>query len=227
MSISKLNNVSWSSIVKVDGITKASIAKVAGVTTGPPIQYATLNATKYATYSKSSTTSWAIAIGSLSSDTSQTVSLAINSQTAVGRTSTVYNNARTNIQYDLSSYSAYTILSMKLIVNVTGLTVNNTTPALYATDLSGNTFSYPTTANSDYSIYKQSGAGKIYVNDIVDAMMQYELTMTSVALDFANTFPSAFSMALVTRNDFLEVEPNLNTQYYLGFDVPQLYIEYQ
>lgn len=228
MSISKLNGTAWSSIVKVDGITKASIAKVAGISAGPSIQYATLNATKYATYDKYSTTSWAIAVGSISSDNSQTSNLYINSQVFPTRTGTGYLNSRTNVQFDLSSYSAYTILSMTLTVNVTGITVNDVQSKFFAMDLGGNTFSFPTTANSDYSIYKQSGNITAYIDgEGIDSTGEWELPMTATAVTTANTFPSAFSMALVTKYDKDEAEPNLNAQYYVVFDAPKLNIAYQ
>jgi uncharacterized membrane protein YoaK (UPF0700 family) len=80
MPISKINSVLWSSLSKVNGIAKASIVKVNGISAGPPIQTATLSATKYGLYTALSTTSWTLVVNAASSINNSTSSLSINSQ---------------------------------------------------------------------------------------------------------------------------------------------------
>jgi len=226
MSISKLNGTAWSSIVKVDGITKASIAKVAGISAGPPIQTATLSATKYAVYTAGNP-SWTVAVNALSSIVSSIFNLAADASAVPGRTGTNYFNTRTNVQFDLSSYSAYTILSAKLKLNVTSITTSATPNQIYVLDLGGSTFSFSTPNDSDYSLVYQQGNLDEYATDTIDNTGLYELGFSSAAINTANTHPSAYSMAILTYHDRNDTAPALNTFYSVYFDTPQLEITYQ
>jgi hypothetical protein len=228
MSISKLNNVSWSSIVKVDGITKASIAKVAGISAGPPIQTATLSATKYGYYTAVNTTSWTTVVNALSSINNSTTFLALSSGAYPARTGTSYTNTRINLQFNLSSYSAYTILSAKLKFNVNGIDTGATPNEVYVLDLGGNTFDFPTLNNANYSLVYQQGNLDEYATDTINNTGLYELGLSSAAITVANTHPSVYSMALLTYQDRNDTAPSLNTQYVISINgTPELEITYQ
>jgi hypothetical protein len=227
MSISKLNNVSWSSIVKIDGIAKASIAKVSGISAGPPIQTATLSATKYGYYGTSSPTSFTLAVNALSSSFNGTTFMFIDSTVVPSRTGANYFNARANLQFDLSGYSAYTILSAKLKIDVIGCTTSATPNTVYVLDLGGNTFSFSTLNNADYSLVYQQGNLDEYATDTINNTGLYELGLSSTAITVANTHPSVYSMALLTYHDRNDSAPSLNTGYTVQFNTPQLEITYQ
>lgn len=227
MAIVNLNGVSWSSIVKVDGITKASIAKVSGVSAGPPIQTATLSATKYGYYGTTSPTNFSQAVNALSSTYNGTTFMFIDSTVVPTRTGTMSVNARLNLQFNLSSYSAYTILSAKLKINVVGITTSATPNTVYVLDLGGNTFSFPTLNNADYSLVYQQGSLTQYATDTIDNTGLYELGLSSAAITVANTYPSVYSMALLTYHDRNDTSPSLNTGYSVQFDTPELEITYQ
>ena len=226
MAIVNLNGTSWSSISKVNGIAKASIAKVSGVSTGPPIQTATLSATKYAWYTAGNS-SWTVAVNAFSSIVSGISNLVADASAVPGRTGTIYFNTRTNVQFDLSSYSAYTILSAKLKLNVTSITTSATPNQIYVLDLGGSTFSFSTPNDSDYSLVYQQGNLDEYATDTIDNTGLYELGFSSAAITTANTHPSAYSMAILTYHDRNDTAPALNTFYSVFFNTPELEITYQ
>jgi hypothetical protein len=231
MALTKLNGVSWSSISKVNGIAKASISKVSGIeaTPPPPIQYATLNVTKYGTYINDDATfsggSWSTTVDAISSDYSYASSLGLSSAVFVGRSFTSYNNARVNLQFDLSSFVGYTILALSLTLNVTGITTNSTN-RVFVMSTQGNTFSYPTLNNVDYSLYRQYGEGGVYGTEEITDLVQYNISLTD-SLGFANLHPSAFPMTLVTAYDKDTIEPSANTSYQVYFSAPTLNVTYQ
>jgi len=226
MAITKLNNISWSSISKVDGIAKASISKVAGISAGPPIQTATLSATKYAVYTAGNP-SWTVAVNALSSIYSSTSNLGADAAAIPSRTGTSYFNTRTNLQFNLSSYSAYTILAAKLKLNVTTIDTSATPNEVYVLDLGGNTFSFPTPNDADYSLVYQQGNLDTYAYDSITTTGLYELGFSSTAITVANTYPTAYSMAILTYHDRNDTAPSLNTFYSVYFDTPELEITYQ
>jgi hypothetical protein len=226
MAIVNLNGTSWSSISKVNGIAKASIAKVNGVSAGPPIQTATLSATKYAVYTAGNP-SWTVAVNAISSIYSSISNLAADASAVPGRTGTNYFNTRTNVQFNLSSYSAYTILSAKLKLNVTSIATSATPNQIYVLDLGGSTFSYPTPTDSDYSLVYQQGNLDEYATDTINNTGLYELGFSSAAITTANTYPSIYSMAILTYQDRNDTAPTLNTFYSVYFNTPELEITYQ
>jgi hypothetical protein len=227
MPISKINSVLWSSLSKVNGIAKASIAKISGVSAGPPIQTATLSATKYGLYTALSTTSWAIAINAISSVNNSTTSLAIGSEVAVTRTGTNYINTRVNLQFDLSSFSTSSILGASLTLDVSGITTTAIPNEVYVLDL-GNTFDFPTLNNTNYSLVYQQGSLTEYATDTIDNTGLYELQFNATALATASTYPAAYSMALITYQDRQDEPPGSNEQYVLYFNgIPELEITYQ
>jgi hypothetical protein len=228
MAIVNLSGVSWSSISKVNGIAKASISKVSGIeaASGPPIQTATLSATKYVVYTAGNP-SWTVAVNALSSIYSSTFNLAADASAVPGRTGTSYFNTRTNLQFNLSSYSAYTILSAKLKINVTTIDTSATPNEVYVLDLGGNTFSFPTTNDADYSLVYQQGNFDEYAYDSITTTGLHELGFSAAALTTANTYPTAYSMAILTYQDRNDTAPALNTFYSVYFDTPELEITYQ
>jgi hypothetical protein len=233
MAIVNLSGVSWSSISKVNGIAKASIPKVNGVSTIPPapIQYADLNATKYATYINDennffSPSSFFITSNAISSDYSYSSSTSISATTLVGRF-TSWNVARTNIEFDLSPYSAYNILDLKLYIDPTGITATASDTTFLVMGLGGYTFSFPTLNNNDYSLYKQYGENTIYGSENIDSIIPYEIGIND-ALSIANTYPINFSMALTTQYDQTSTAPpGSNSTYSVNFNRPILKITYQ
>jgi hypothetical protein len=221
--IIKINGVLLSSIDKIDGITKSSIVNVDGITT---TQVATLSATKYAVYTAGNP-SWTIAVNAISSIQSSIFNLAADASAVPGRTGTNYFNTRTNVQFNLSSYSAYTILSAKLKLNVTSITTSATPNQIYVLDLGGSTFSYPTPTDSDYSLVYQQGNLDEYATDTINNTGLYELGFSSAAITTANTYPSIYSMAILTYQDRNDTAPTLNTFYSVYFNTPELEITYQ
>jgi hypothetical protein len=233
MALTKLNGISWSSISKVNGIAKVSISKVSGIeaTPPPPIQYADLNVTKYGTYINDEATfsggSWSTTVDAIASDYSYASSLAIGAGTIIGRVGTFWTVARTNIQFDLSPYSAYNILDLKLYIDVVGTTTTANDTTFLVMGLGGYTFSFPTLNNNDYSLYRQYGENTIYGSKNIDSITPYEIGMND-ALGIANTHPSNFSMALTTQYDQTSTAPpGPNTNYSVNFNSPILKITYQ
>jgi hypothetical protein len=228
MAITKLSGVLWANLAKVGGIAKASIVKVNGISAGPPIQTATLSATKYGLYTALSTTSWTLVVNAASSINNSTSSLSINSQVVPSRTGTNYINTRVNLQFDLSSFSTSSILSASLKLDVSGITT--TAPSqnkAFVLDL-GDTFDFPTLNNANYSLYLQSGSLTGYATDTIYTTGLYELNFSAAAITEANTFPAAYSMALLTYHDAKDTAPFLNEQYTLSFNsTPELEITYQ
>ena len=227
MPISKVNGIAWESITNYIGIAKASIAKVSGVeaVSGPPIQSATLSATKYATY-VAGNPSWTVAVNAISG-VARTNNLGVAAAALRGRTGTSYFNVRTNVQFDLSSYSAYTILSATLKLNVTYIDTSATPNEVYVLDLGGSTFSYPTPNNSDYSLVYQQGSLTEYAIGTIDSTGLTGVNFYEAAITEANTFPAAYSMAILTYQDRNDSAPSLNTFYDVGFNTPELEITYQ
>lgn len=227
--------MSWSSIVKVDGIAKASIEKVSGVeaVSGPPIQTATLSATKYGQYNATSTTSWTLAVNALSSNSTTNTNVSLNSQVAPSRTGTSYFVSRANLQFDLSSYSTSSILSAKLLLDVNGITTTATPNEVYVLDLGGATFDFPTLNNADYSLVYQSGSLTEYATGTINTTGLHELNFSTAAITEANTYPAAYSMALLTYHDRNDTAPSLNDRYQVAiqttspYQPPELEITYQ
>lgn len=226
MAVVSISGVAYESISSIAGTSKASIASIGGAETGPPIQTATLSATKYAVYTAGNP-SWTVAVNALSSIYSSTSNLGADASAVPSRTGTNYFNTRTNLQFDLSSYSAYTILGAKLKINVTTIDTSASPNKLHVLDLGGSTFSFPTTNDSDYSLVYQQGNRDEYVTDEVSTTGLYELALSSIAIDLANTHPTIYSMAILTFHDLNEVAPELNTFYSVYFDTPELEITYQ
>ncbi len=237
MSISKLNNISWSSIVKVDGIAKASIAKVSGEST-VAIQTATLSATKYAWYigtNNSLSTSWSTAVYSIASGNHYSSSLGINSSVIPGKGFSTYYNQRTNLQFDLSSYSTSSILSATLLLDVNSITTTATPNQVYVLDLGGATFDFPVPypivdydMSTNYSLVYQSGSLTEYATDTINNTGLHELNFSAAAITTANTHPSVYSMALLTYHDRNDIAPSLYNQYLVQLgSIPQLKITYQ
>ena len=226
MAITKISGVLWANLAKVGGIAKASITNIGGASAGPPIQDATLSATKYAVYTAGNP-SWTAAVNAISSIYSSTFNLAADASAVRSRTGTNYFNTRTNVQFDLSSYSAYTILSATLKLNVTSITTSARPNQIYVLDLGGSTFSYPTPTDSDYSLVYQQGNLDEYATDSIDNTGEYELGFSSAAITTANTYPSIYSMAILTYQDRNDTAPTLNTSYSVYFNTPLLAITYQ
>jgi len=236
MSISKLNNISWSSIVKVDGIAKASIAKVSGEST-VAIQTATLSATKYAWYIVENT-SWSLAVNEISAGNVYSSSLNINSSVIPTKGFSLYHNHRMNLQFDLSSYSTSSILSATLLLDVNSITTTATPNQVYVLDLGGATFIFPipspfdpsgyTAARANYSLVYQSGSLTEYATDTINNTGLHELNFSAAAITTANTHPSVYSMALLTYHDRNDIAPSLYNQYLVQLgSIPQLKITYQ
>lgn len=227
MAIVNLSGVSWSSISKVNGIAKASIAKVNGVSAGPPIQTATLSATKYGLYTATSTTSWTLAVNAISSIYNSTSSLAIASSVSPTRTGTINVNTRVNLQFDLSSFSTSSILSASLKFDVNGITTTALPNEVFVLDL-GDTFDFPTLNNANYSLVYQSGSITQYATDTISTTGVFNLNFNATALATASTYPAAYSMAVLTYHDRNDTAPGLNEQYSFGFNgTPELEITYQ
>ena len=213
-----------SSIDKINGIAKSSIVYVNGITT---TQVAILSATKYGRYTATSNTSWTLAVNAASSTVNSTSSLAINSQVSPTRTGTININTRINLQYDLSSFSTSSILSASLIFNVGGITTTATPNEVFVLDL-GDTFDFPTLNNANYSLYIQSGSNTEYATDTVSTTGPFSLNFNATALATANTYPAAYSMAVLTYHDRNDIAPGLNDQYLVGFqNTPELEITFQ
>jgi hypothetical protein len=225
MAITKLSGVSWSSIDKIDGITKSSIGLINGIST---IQTATLSATKYGSYIATSTTSWAIAVNAISSIANQTHSLSIGSEVAPTRTGTININTRINLQFDLSSFSTSSILYGGLSFDVGGITTTATPNEVYVLDLGGATFDFPTLNNANYSLVYQSGSLTEYGIGTIDSTGLTGVDFYEAAIIEANTFPAAYSMALLTYQDRNDEAPGRNEQYLVAFNgIPELVIYYQ
>lgn len=229
MAITKLNNISWSSISKVDGIAKASISKVSGISAGPPIQYATLDATKYGTYNKYSTIDWDNAINSISADSTQTTGLNVTSAANALRSGgTGYTNNRTYVEFDLSSLNSYTILTLALNINVTGITTAGFDAiAVMDAGQPSTTISYPTLATSDYSIYTQQGNLSTYGFENVDSINEYNIGLDLTYLVISSPYPSSLLMAMISKFDVDGTAPSVGQQYTAIFDTPTLKVSYQ
>ena len=232
MAITKISGVLWANLAKVGGIAKASITDIGGVSVGPPPQTATLSATKYGQYSATSTTSWTLAVNALSSNSNSTVGVTLNSQVARSRTGTSNFVSRANLQFDLSSYSTSSILSAKLLLDVNSVILTATPNKVYVLDLGGATFNFPTLNNADYSLVYQSGSLTEYATDTIDSAGLYELNFSAAAITEANTFPAAYSMALLTYHDRNDTAPSLNDRYQVAiqttspYQPPELVIEF-
>ena len=150
--IKRVNGILWEDINTISGISAASVISMSGAPAPPPIQFATLSATKYGSYTKTFTNSWTIAVNSISSNFNSTSSLEINSQVHPTRTGINNINTRINLQFDLSSYSAYTILSASLKLNVSSINTTATPNEVFVLDLGGATFDFPTLNNTNYSL---------------------------------------------------------------------------
>jgi hypothetical protein len=231
MSVTKLNNVTWSSVVKVNNVTKASISKVSNVTatSGPPIQYTDLNATKYGTYNKYSTVDWNTAINSISADSTQTTGLNVTSAANALRSGgTGYTNNRTYVQFDLSSLNSYTILTLALNINVTGVTTAGVNDVIVKdAGQPSTTISYPTLAVGDYSVYTQSGTGAIYGSQEVTSITDYNISLDLNELVISSPYPSSLLMAIITKFDNNATSPSVGEQYTAIFDTPILRVSYQ
>jgi hypothetical protein len=229
MAITKLNNISWSSISKVDGIAKASISKVSGISAGPPIQYVDLNATKYGTYNKYSTVDWATTVISISADSTQTTGLNVTSAANALRSGgTGYTNNRTYVEFDLSSLNSYTILTLALNINVTGITTaTNNSIVVKDAGQPSTTISYPTLATSDYSIYIQQGDLSVYGSEEVSSISEYNISLDLNELVISSPYPSSLLMAMITKFDADENAPSVGEQYTAIFDTPVLKVSYQ
>ena len=237
MAITKISGVPWANLTKVSGIAKASIAKVAGEST-VAIQTATLSATKYAWYigsNNSQNTSWSTAVNIIPAGNHYPSSLGINSSVIPGKGFSFYYNQRTNLQFDLSSYSTSSILSATLLLDVNSITTTATPNQVYVLDLGGATFDFPVpypmtdyNMSTNYSLVYQSGSLTEYATDIIDNTGLYELGFSSAAITTANTHPSVYSMALLTYHDRNDIAPSLYSQYLVQLgSIPQLKITYQ
>jgi hypothetical protein len=230
--IIKINGTSWSSISNVNGIAKASIVSMSGVPAPPPTQTATLSATKYGQYNTTSNTSFTLAVNALSSNSNSTVSVSIQATVTPSRTGTSYTVSRANLQFDLSSYSTSSILSAKLLLNVNSVILTATPNEVYVLDLGGATFNFPTLNNADYSLVYQSGSLTEYATDTINSTGLYELNFSAAAITEANTFPAAYSMALLTYHDRNDTAPALNDRYQVAsqttspYQPPELVIEF-
>ena len=231
MAITKLNNISWSSISKVDGIAKASISKVSGIeaVSGPPIQYVDLNATKYGTYNKYSTVDWDNAINSINADSTQTVGLNVTSAAYTLRSGgTGYTNTRTYVEFDLSSLNSYTILTLALNINVIAITTAGmNTLAVMDAGQPSTTISYPTLATSDYSVYTQQGNLSMYGVEEVDSINEYNIGLDLNELVISSPYPSSLLMAMISKYDANATAPSVGDQYSAIFDTPVLKVSYQ
>jgi hypothetical protein len=224
--IKNVCGILWEDIVAIAGASAASVISMSGAPAPPPIQTATLSATKYGLYTAISTTSWTLAVNAASSTANATSSLAINSQVSPTRTGTINANTRINLQFDLSSYSTSSILNAKLTLDVGGITTTATPNEVFVLDL-GNTFDFPTLNNANYSLYIQSGSFTEYATDTISTTGLYELGFSAAAITTANTYPSAYSMALLTYFDRNDIAPNINDQYLLAFNsTPELIIAF-
>jgi hypothetical protein len=225
--IKNVYGILWGDIVAITGASAASVISMSGAPAPPPTQTATLSATKYGLYTATSTTSWTLAVNALSSSTNATSSLAIASEVAPTRTGTINVNTRINLQFDLSSYSTSSILSASLKLDVNAITTTATPNEVYVLDL-GDTFDFPTLNNGDYSLVYQSGSLTEYATDTISTTGLYELGFSAAAITTANTYPSAYSMALLTYHDRNDTAPASNTQYLVSFtSTPELEITYQ
>ena len=233
MAITSISGVSWSSISNVNGIAKASISSIGGAPAGPPpSQTAILSATKYGQYNATSPISWTLAVNALSSYSNSTYVLTLNSNVAPSRTGTSYTVGRANLQFDLSSYSTSSILSAKLLLDVISVISPASPNEVYVLDLGGATFNFPTLNNADYSLVYQSGSLIEYATDTINSAGLYELNFSAAAITEANTFPAAYSMALLTYHDRNDTAPSLNDRYQVAIQTmspwqpPKLVIEF-
>ena len=226
--IKRVNGILWEDINTISGISAASVISMSGAPAPPPIQFATLSATKYGSYTKTFTNSWTIAVNSISSNFNSTSSLEINSQVHPTRTGINNINTRINLQFDLSSFSTSSILSATLKLDVSSITT--TAPSqnkAFVLDL-GDTFDFPTLNNANYSLYLQSGSLTEYATDTIYTTGTFYLNFDATALATANTYPAAYSMALLTYHDVKDTAPGLNQQYSLSLqNIPELVITYQ
>jgi hypothetical protein len=156
-------------------------------------------------------------------------SLVINSQVHPTRTGISNINTRINLQFDLSSYSAYTILSASLKLDVSSINTTATPNEVFVLDLGGATFDFPTLNNTDYSLVYQSGSGTEYATDTVSTTGIFNLNFNATALATASTYPAAYSMALLTYQDRQDVSPGSYNQYtiVMSGSTPELEITYQ
>jgi hypothetical protein len=228
--IKRVNGILWEDINTISGISAASVISMSGAPAPPPIQFATLSATKYGSYTRTSTISWTLAVNSIISNFNSTggiPSLAINSQVQPTRTGTNNINTRINLQFDLSSYSAYTILSASLKLDVGGINTTATPNEVFVLDL-GDTFDFPTLNNANYSLVYQSGSLTEYATDTVSTTGIFNLNFNATALATASTYPAAYSMALLTYQDRQDVSPGSYNQYIISINgTPELEITYQ
>jgi hypothetical protein len=118
-------------------------------------------------------------------------------------------------------------LAAKLKLNVTTIDTSATPNQIYVLDLGGSTFSFPTPNDSDYSLVYQQGNLDEYATDSITTTGLYELGFSSAAITVANTYPTAYSMAILTYHDRNDTAPSLNTFYSVYFDTPELEITYQ
>jgi len=224
--IKRVNGILWEDIITISGVSAASVISMSGAPAPPPIQFATLSATKYAVYTAGNP-SWTIAVNAISSIVSSTSSLAADAAAVPGRTGTNFFNTRTNVQFDLSSYSTSSILSASLKLNVTYIDTSATPNEIFVLDLGGSTFSFPTPTNSDYSLVYQSGSITEYATDTVSTTGTFNLIFNAEALATASTYPAAYSMAILTYQDLNDTAPSVSTFYSVLFDTPELEITYQ
>jgi hypothetical protein len=118
----------------------------------------------------------------------------------------------------------------RLKLDVSGITT--TIPyqnKAYVLDL-GDTFDFPTLNNANYSlVYFNQGSLTEYATDTIDHyrnILTYNFDATALAT--ANTYPAAYSMALITYQDRQDEPPGSNEQYVLYFNgIPELEITYQ
>ena len=230
--IKRVNGILWEDIKVINSIgVKDIMVSMSGAPAPPPTpppSTATLSATKYGRYTATSNTSWTLAVNAASSIANSTSTLSISSGVFPSRAGTTYANTRVNLQFDLSSFSTSSILSATLKLDVSSITT--TAPSqnkAFVLDL-GDTFDFPTLNNANYSLYLQSGSLTEYATDTIYTTGTFYLNFDATALATANTYPAAYSMALLTYHDVKDTAPGLNQQYSLYFNgTPELVITYQ
>jgi hypothetical protein len=226
--IKNVYGILWEDIVTITGVSAASVISMSGAPAPPPIQTATLSATKYGLYTATSNTSWTLAVNAISSISNQTMSLVIDSLVTPSRTGTLYVNTRVNLQFDLSSYSTSSILSASLKLDVNTIETTATPNEVFVLDLGGDTFDFPTLNNADYSLVYQSGSLTEYATDTISTTGTFNLNFNATALATASTYPAAYSMALLTYHDRNDTAPALNDRYLVSFtSTPELEITFQ
>lgn len=229
--IKKIYDILWDDINAITSIGTNTIISMSGVPApapGPPIQTATLSAAKYGYYYSIDSTSWTLVVNALSSNANATSSLAIISDITPIRTGNAFFNQRMNLQYDLSSFSTSSILSATLKLDVGGITTTATPNEVYVLDLGGATFDFPTLNNANYSIVYQTGSLTQYATDTVSTTGTFNLGFSAAAITEANTYPAAYSMALLTYHDRNDTAPTVGTAYGVNFNgIPELEITFQ